>query len=148
MSKFDSDDRIAYLSGSHHHTTTDGVERVRSDTGTSGDSPSEQEGGKEVTLEVAGEDNRLEGVVHAEVQTTVDDYAKNGGHETTVKTSNTVGSEGLLVNIYETVELTVTSTLGRLGVVGKTGTGVVEGVDEQEGSGTSGLFGLDDVLNV
>jgi hypothetical protein len=140
MSKFQQKSGITYLSGSHHHTTTDGVERVRRDTGTSGDGPSEQEGGKEVTLEVAGEDNGLEGVVHAEVQTTVDDYAKDGGHETTVKTSNTIGSEGLLVDIYETVELTVTSTLGRLGIVGKTGTGIVEGVDEQEGSGTSGLF--------
>lgn len=131
-----------YLTGSHHHATTDGVERVRSDTGTSGDSPAESEGSEEVALKGADEEDRLEGVVHAEVQTTVDDNTKNGGHETTVETGNTVGSEGLLVDIDEAVELTVTALLGVLCVVGKTGTGVVEGVDEEEGSGTGSLSGI------
>jgi hypothetical protein len=35
--------------------------------------------------------------------------------------------------------LTLTTSLGVLVVVGKTGTGVVEGVDEEEGSSTGGL---------
>jgi hypothetical protein len=130
------------LTRRHHHATTDGVKRVRGDTSTSGDGPSEQERGQEVTLKVTDENNGLERVVHAEVQTTVDDYTKNGGHETTVETSNTVRGEGLLVNVYETVELAVTTLLGVLCVVGETGTGVVEGVDEEEGSGTSSLFRL------
>jgi hypothetical protein len=127
------------LTRSHHHTTTDGVERVRGDTSTSGDSPSESERGKEVTLEVTGEKDRLDGIVHSEVKTTVDDNSKNRGSETTVKTSNTVSGEGLLVDIHESVELTLTTLLGGLVVVGKTSTGVVEGVDEEEGSGTSSL---------
>ena len=130
---------VTYLTGSHHHATTDGVQRVGSDTGTSGDSPAKSERSQEVTLKSTGEDDRLERVVHTEVETTVDDDTSNGGHETTVKTSNTVGGEGLLVDIDETVELTLTTLLGRLGVVGKTGTGVVEGVDEEEGSSTGGL---------
>jgi hypothetical protein len=130
---------LTYLAGSHHHATTDGVERVGSDTSTSGDGPAEQERGQEVTLEGTGENDRLERIVHAEVQTTVDDYAKNGGTETTVETSDTVGGKGLLVDIYETVELTVTALLGVLRVVGKTGTGVIEGVDEEEGRGTGSL---------
>lgn len=128
-----------YLTRSHHHTTTDGVERIGSDTSTSSDSPAEQEGSQEVTLERADEKDGLERVVHTEVQTTVDDYTKNGGHETTVETGNTVGGESLPVDIDETVELTVTTLLCVLGVVGETGTGVVEGVDEEEGSGTSSL---------
>jgi hypothetical protein len=132
---------ITYFTRSHHHTTADSVERVRGNTGTSGDSPSEQERGQEVTLEGTGEDDGLKRVVHTEVQTTVDDYAKNRGTETTVETGNTVGGEGLLVDIYQTVELTVTALLGVLCVVGKTGTGVVEGVDEKQGSGTSSLYG-------
>lgn len=127
------------LTGGHHHTTTDGVQRVRSDTSTSGDSPAEQERSKEVTLERTNQNNGLDGVVHAEVQTTVDNNTSNRGTETTVETGNTVGGEGLLVDVNETVELTVTTALGGLGVVGKTGTGVVEGVDEEEGSGTSSL---------
>jgi hypothetical protein len=40
-----------HLSGSHHHATTDGIKRIRADTSTSGDTPSEQEGSQEVTLE-------------------------------------------------------------------------------------------------
>jgi hypothetical protein len=130
------------LTGGHHHTTTDGVKRVRSNTSTSGNSPAEQEGSKEATLKRTNQDNRLDGVVHAEVQTTVDNNTKNGGTETTVETGNTVGSEGLTVDINETVELALTTTLSGLGVVGKTGTSVVERVDEEEGSGTSSLNSL------
>lgn len=135
-----------YLARSHHHATTDGVEGIRSDTSTSGDSPAEQEGGKEVTLEGTDEDNGLDGVVHAEVQTTVDNDTSNGGSETTVETSDTIRGESLLVDIDQTVELTVTTLLSVLGVVGKTGTGVVEGVDEEEGSGTSSLENLLDSI--
>jgi hypothetical protein len=123
------------LTRGHHHTTTDSVKGVRSDTGTGGDGPSESEGSQEVVLERAGKDDRLERVVHTEVQTTVDDDTTDGGHET-----DTVGSEGLLVDVYEAVELALTTLLGGLGVVGKTGTGVVEGVDEEERSGTGSLY--------
>lgn len=128
-----------YLTGGHHHAATDGVERIRSDTSTSGDSPAESERGQEVTLKRTNENNGLDGVVHAEVQTTVDDYTEHGGHETTVETGNTVGGEGLLVDIDETVELALTTLLSVLGVVGKTGTGIIERVDEEEGGGTGSL---------
>ena len=50
-------------SGSHHHTTTDSVERVRADTSRGSDSPSEQEGGEEVALKRTNEDDGLDGVV-------------------------------------------------------------------------------------
>jgi hypothetical protein len=129
------------LTRGHHHTTADSVKRVRGDTGTSGDGPTEEERGEEVALKVASEENGLERVVHTEVQTTVDDDTSDGGHETTVETGNTVGSEGLLVDIDQAVELALTRALGGLGVVGKTGTGVVERVDEGEGSGTGSLGG-------
>ena len=129
---------ITYLTGGHHHAATDGVKGVRGDTGTSGDGPSEEERGKEVTLKRAGKDDGLDGVVHAEVETTVDNDTGDGGHEATVETGNTVRGEGLLVDVHQAVELTLTTRLGVLGVVGKTSTGVVEGVDEEEGSGTSG----------
>src|SRR6478735_11144635 len=39
------------LTGGHHHTSANGVKRVRGDTGTSGDEPSKSERGKEVVLE-------------------------------------------------------------------------------------------------
>ncbi len=127
------------LTGSHHHATTDGVKRVRSNTSTSGDSPAESEGSQEVTLEGTGKEDRLDRVVHTEVKTTVDDDTSNGGHETTVETADTIRSKGLLVDIDQSIELALSTLLRRLGVVGETGTGVVEGVDEKEGSGTSSL---------
>ena len=127
------------LTGGHHHTPTDGVKRVRGNTGTGSDSPTKSERGEEVVGKGTGEQDRLQGVVHAEVETTVDNNTGDRGTETTVQASDTVGGEGLAVNIDETVELTLTTLLGGLGVVGKTGTGVVQRVDEEQGSGTSGL---------
>ena len=122
-----------YLAGSHHHTTTDGVKRVGSDTGTSGDTPAEHERGQEVTLERTDQEDRLDGIVHAEVETTVNDDSKDGGTETTVETSNTIRSQGLAVDIDETVELTITTTLGsRFGIVGETGTKIEVSQDAQK----------------
>jgi hypothetical protein len=127
------------LTRSHHHTTTDGVQWVRSNTSTSSDRPAEKEGSQEVTLKRTDKDDRLDRVVQTEVQTTVDNDTSDGRTETTVETGDTVSSEGLLVDVDQTVELTLATGLGVLVVVGKTGTGVVEGVDEEEGSGTSSL---------
>lgn len=128
------------LTRGHHHSSSNGVKGVRSDTGTSGDAPTESERGKEVVGKGTDKDNGLDGVVHSEVETTVDDDTSDGRHETTVKTGNTIGSESLAVDIDETVELTVTTLLSVLGIVGKTGTGVVQRVDEEQRSGTSSLF--------
>lgn len=130
------------LTRRHHHATTDGVKRVRGNTGTGGDAPTEDEGGKEVVLESTGQDNGLDRVVHAEVETTVDDDTGDGGHEATVETGNTVRGEGLAVDVNETVELAGTTALGVLVVVRKTGTGVVERVDEEERGSTSSLKNL------
>lgn len=127
------------LTGGHHHAAANGVKRVRGNTGTGGDGPAEQEGGEERALKRTDKENGLDGIVHAEVETTVDDNSENGGTEATVETGNTVSGEGLAVDIDETVELALTGTLGGLGVVGKTGTGVVQRVDEEEGSGTGSL---------
>jgi hypothetical protein len=50
--------------GSHHHTTTDGVKGVRSETGTGGDRPTKSERGEEVAFKRTDEDNGLDGVVY------------------------------------------------------------------------------------
>ena len=134
------------LTRGHHHTTTDGVQGVRSNTGTGGDTPSEKEGSKEVTLKRTDENDRLDRIVHTEVETTVDDNTSDGRTETTVETGNTIRSEGLLVDIDQTVELTLTTSLGVLVVVGETGTGVIQGVDEKEGSSTGSLAKLADIF--
>lgn len=127
------------LARGHHHAATNGVKRVRGDTGTSGDAPTQKEGGQEVVGQVADQDDGLDGVVQTEVQTTVDNNAQDGRAETTVQTSETVGGQGLAVDVNQAVELALATLLGRLGVVGQTGTGVVQGVDEQQRCGTSSL---------
>lgn len=77
-------------------------------------------------------------LTETEVETSVDNDTNDGGNETSVETGNTVGSEGLLVDIDQTVELSGATRLGRLVVVGQSGSGVVERVDEEEGRSTSG----------
>lgn len=122
----------------HHHATTDGVEGVRSKTSRSGNNPAESERGKNVALEGADEDNGLDRVVKTEVETTVDNDTNNRRDEATVETGNTVRGDGLLVDVNQTVELARATLRGRLVVVGETGTGVVERVDEEKRRGTGG----------
>ena len=78
-----------------------------------------------------------ERIVDTEVETTVDDDTNDGRDEATVETSDTIRSKSLLVDIDETVELTGSSTLCRLGVIGETSTSVVKRVDEEQRCGTS-----------
>jgi hypothetical protein len=92
--------------GRAYHTTSDSIERVRSETGSGGDDPTESERGKEVTFEGTGEEDRLERIVETEVQSSVDNDTSDGGTETTVKTTDTIGCKSLLVDINQTVELT------------------------------------------
>jgi hypothetical protein len=76
------------------------------------------------------------------LQTTVDDNTESRERETTVKTGNTIGGDGLLVDINETVEL-ASATVLALGVVSETGTGIIQRVDEKERAGTSSTTGGD-----
>lgn len=124
---------------SHHHSSSNSVQGVRSETSTSGDGPTEQEGSEERVGHVTGEEDRLERVVHTEVETSVDDDSDDGWEETSVETGETVRGKCLSVDVDQSVELSLSTTLGRgLGVVGKTSSGVVQRVDEEERRGTSG----------
>lgn len=125
----------------HHHSSSDSVERVGSETGTGGDTPSEEERGEEVALERTNKDNGLDRVVETEVETSVDNDTNNGRDETSVETGNTVRGESLSVDVDEAVELSGSSLGGGLVVVGKTSSGVVERVDEEERRGTGGTTG-------
>jgi hypothetical protein len=49
--------------GGHHHSSSDGVERVGSKTGTGGDTPTEEERGSERALKRTDKDNGLDRVV-------------------------------------------------------------------------------------
>lgn len=83
----------------HHHSSSNSIERVRGKTSTSGDTPTEEEGGEEVALKRTDKDDRLDRVVQTEVETSVDNDTNDGRNETSVETSDTIGSEGLSVDI-------------------------------------------------
>jgi len=67
-----------------------------------------------------------ERVVDTEVETTVDDDTDNRRDEASVEAGKTVRLEGLTIDVDETVELALSSTLSGLGIVCETGTSVVE----------------------
>ena len=119
------------LAWSHHHSSSDGVDGVWGETGSDSDSPTEEEVNTEVISKVSGEDG-LDGVVDAEVKTTINDDTNAWDNETSVKTSDSVSGEGLLVDVDESTVLFLSSLLGRLKIVGKSGSGVVERVDEEQ----------------
>jgi len=123
----------------HHHASSDGIDWVGHDTGDNGYTPTEEE--TEKSRAVIADEHWLERVVKTKVHTSVDEDTDAGDDETSVETTDTVGGEGLSVDIDETVVLSLT-TLG-LVVVSQSSTGVVEGVDNGQGHGTSETTGSD-----
>jgi hypothetical protein len=75
---------------------------------------------------------RTQRIVDTEIETTVHDDSDNRGYEATVEAGKTVRGECLFIDINQAVKLASPSTLRRLGVIRKTGTGIVKGVDENE----------------
>jgi hypothetical protein len=75
---------------------------------------------------------RTERIVDTKVEATVDNNTNNRWNKATVEASNTIGSKSFSVNVNYTIELTSTSTLGGFGIVGKTGTSVIQRVDEEQ----------------
>ena len=90
----------------HHHTTSDGINWVGSKTRDNSNSPTEEEGSHEGTT-FTNED-WLDSIVDTEVKTSVDEDTDTGDGETSVETGNTVGGDGLLVDIDETIVLSLT----------------------------------------
>ena len=119
------------LSRSHHHSSSDGVNGVRSESGSDSDQPSNGEVGEEVVLDV-GWQKSLDGVIDTEVETSVDDDTDTGDDESSVEPSNAVSGESFLVNVKETAELFGSALFGVLEIVGESGSGVVQTVDEEE----------------
>ena len=87
---------------------------------------------------IVTEDNWFQGVIESEVASSVDDDSYAGDDKASVETDDSIRLEGLLVNIHETVELALSSLLSALGIVGETGSGVIERIDEEKRHGSSG----------
>jgi len=124
-------------SGGHHHTTTNGVNGVGHQTGSDGHTVAQAEGKEQPSI--GTEEDGLQRVVETEVHSTVNENADARDDESTVQTLDTVGLDGLGVDIDETLVLALTALA--LGVVSETGTGVIEGVDEEQGQGSGASSG-------
>jgi len=123
------------LLGLHLETTTDGVKRVRSITGSDGSSLGNAELGedsKDVAVVAEGVDSSKR-VVHTEVDSTVRDDTSDGHTETVVETHDSTGTLG---SLHKAVTEAVEGLGTRSDIRGKTGTGIVERVHNAERTGT------------
>jgi len=120
----------------HLKTTTDGVEGVRSVSGSDGRSLGADELGSGTDETIVDSLVRVvsgEGIEETKVDSTVGDDTNNGDTNTVVETSKT----GALDSLGETVNKTVELLLAGTDIRGKTGTGIVKRVNNHERSGTS-----------
>merc|ERR1712018_729475 len=114
------------LTGRHHHTTTDGINRIRNESRTNGHNVTKTEGGKETSI--ITQYNWFECIIEAEIATSIYNNTHTGYDETTVETLNTIRGQSFLVYIYKSIELTLSTLLARFSVVSKAGSGIVKGV--------------------
>jgi len=116
----------------HHHAPSNGVDWVGSESRDHGHRPTEEEA--ENDAGVWAEHHWLQGIEKSEVKTSVDEDTDTRDDKTSVETTNTVGGESLLVDIDQTVVLSL-SVLA-LGVISQSSTGKIETVDDGEGERT------------
>jgi hypothetical protein len=124
----------------HLKTTTNGIEGVRGVTGTDSRELGATElggGTKDTIFRLLVRIVSGEGIEETEVDSTVRNDSDNGNSNTVVKTSNSGRGNGLLQAVNKTVELFLTGT----NIRGKTGTSVIERVNDHERTGTGKTTG-------
>ena len=121
------------LTGSHHESSSHGIEWVGDNTSTNGDDLSETPHGEEVSLLDVFEEHNLTSIEHTEIGGSVGDDTNDGDTETSVESTNTVFGGALSEAVNETIELSL-STGSNIG--GKSGSGEIEWVDNAKGSST------------
>jgi len=119
------------LTRGHHHSSSDGINGVRGETGEDGDTPSNHEVDSEVVLDGSREE-RLDCIVETEVEPSVDDNTNAGNNETSVETSNTVGVDSFSKHINETIILLLATLLSALEIIGEFGSCKIERVHESK----------------
>lgn len=131
--------RVLGLSGTrgHHHAATDGVEGVGEETSDDGDGVTEGEAGEETGV-LAHEVHLVGSIVDAKVSTTVEDDTDAGDDEAVVDStvsSPSLSTGGLEDAVKGSGELALSTVSD---IDGETGTGKVEGVDDEERGGSGG----------
>lgn len=122
----------------HHQPTADGIKRVRGNTGSDSDDLSEHPHGENISSFWVGEKEGLSGIEDTEVAGAVGNNTNDGDTETTVKSSDTIGTSGLGEAVDEASELT---GIAGTDISGEAGTSEIEGVDDAKGSSTGSTTG-------
>jgi len=125
------------FSRSHHHSSSDGIKRIGSKTSSDGDTPSKEERSDERVFHVSSEEDGLEGVVETKVETSVNNDTNTRDNESSVETNETIRGEGLSVDINEAIELSGSSFLGGLVIIGQSSSSIVKRIDEGKRTSTS-----------
>ena len=123
------------LLGLHLKAPTDGVEGVGSVSGGDGGGLGAEELGEGTHDTVVALLVRVvsgEGVEESEVDSTVRDDTDDGDSDSVVEGSDSSGGHGLLEAVGKAAELLLSGS----DIGSETGTGVIEGVDDHEGSGS------------
>ena len=68
----------------------------------------------------------LQGVVHSKVETTIDNDSNTGNVKSTVKPGKTIRSHCFPIDINEPIELPPSSLLCSLGIIGQTGSSIIQ----------------------
>jgi hypothetical protein len=118
----------------HHKSSSNGIKRVGGDTSSGGDGLGDEEFDSQVGIL----QERFGRVKSSEVEGSVDNDTEDGDDESLIKSANTIRLGDFGQNIEETVEFSLVS-LSK--VSSESGSGEVEGIDEQEGAGTSSTSG-------
>lgn len=126
------------LTGSHHESSSHGIEWVRGNTCTNGNNLCESPESEDVSFLVISPKHDLTGIEHTEVGGSVGDDTNDGDTETSVKTLNTVLSSALLEAVNETIELSLSTGTD---ISSKSGSCEIKRVDETKGSSTCSTTG-------
>merc|ERR1719454_1679322 len=89
---------------SHHESTSDGIKRVRGNTGGNSDELSETPDGKERSLLHVLEQHNLTGIEETEVRSSVGNDTNDGDTETSVESLDTILGSAFLEAINESSE--------------------------------------------
>merc|ERR1712183_1108079 len=117
----------------HHHTSSDGVNRIGHKSSSNGNTPAKKEG--QTNISTVTKEDGLESVKHAKVHATVDEDTNSRDSETSVQALDTIRFECLHIDINETIKLALTTFT--LGIIGKPGSSIVKRVDKQKRHSTS-----------
>jgi len=118
----------------HHQSSSNGIKRIRKETGKRSYDLSNKEFEENTGLGVR-QKGSLSGIVTTEIAGSVGNDTKDGNSETLIETFDTIMSSDLIKAINKTNELSISGV--STNISSESGSGKIEGVDEYQRSSTS-----------